>query len=315
MNVIHHFNLAGVDLNLLVVFDALMAEQHLTRAAEKIGLSQPATSNALSRLRKLFDDDLFIKTSKGMTPTPKAIELAETIHQALLQVQTAIYSEPEFIPHTSDRVFRLGMDDYSELVFLPKLLAQMEVLAPNVKIQVRSTNWLRSPKLLDEDEIDLAIGHYPQFQSWHTKQLLYEERFICVAGFQRFKDRKAITLEEYVAASHLFVSPKEDMVGLVDKALAVQNLSRNVAMSVPNFLIVPFILVDTNFIATLPVHLVTRFIEVWQLYISELPFEINGFSVDLLWHSKNDREGGHLWLRNLIAQLCSDRHVENSLIK
>jgi DNA-binding transcriptional LysR family regulator len=302
MSVIHHFNLAGVDLNLLVVFDALMAEQHLTRAAKNIGLSQPATSNALSRLRSLFNDDLFIKTSKGMTPTPRAIELAESIHQSLLQVQTAIYSKPEFIPQTSDRVFRLGMDDYSELVFLPKLLAEMEILAPKVKIQVRSTTWMRSPKLLDADEIDLAIGHCPQFQPWHTKQLLYEEYFVCVASVERFKTRMAITKEEYVAAAHLLVSPKEDMVGLVDEALARQNLSRNVAMSVPNFLIVPFILVNTNFIATLPAQLATTFVEVWQLYASPLPYQMNGFSVDLLWHSKNDREAGHIWLRNLLAQ-------------
>lgn len=306
MQSIQHFNLAGVDLNLMVVFDALMNEQHLTRAAEKIGLSQPATSNALSRLRSLFDDDLFIKTSKGMTPTPRAIELAASIHQALLQVQTAIYSEPEFIPQTSDRVFRLGMDDYSELVFLPKLLAEMEILAPKVRIQVRSTNWMRSPKLLDADEIDLAIGHCPQFQPWHTKQLLYEEYFVCVASSERFRHRKAIGINEYIAAAHLLVSPKEDMVGLVDEALARQNMSRNVAMSVPNFLIVPFILVSTNLIATLPAHLVTTFVEVWQLYASPLPFEMNGFSVDLLWHSKNAREAGHLWLRKLIAQQCTN---------
>ncbi|BAZ11642.1 transcriptional regulator LysR family protein [Calothrix sp. NIES-4071] len=306
MSVIHHFNLAGVDLNLLVVFDALMTEQHLTRAAEKIGLSQPATSNALSRLRKLFNDDLFIKTSKGMAPTPRAIELAESIHQSLLQVQTAIYSEPEFIPQTSDRVFRIGMDDYSELVFLPKLLAEIEILAKNVKIQVRSTNWIRSPKLLDADDIDLAIGHCPQFQPWHQRQLLYEEHFVCVASSERFKNRKAITLEEYIAAAHLLVSPKEDMVGLVDEALAQQNLSRNVVMSVPNFLIVPFILANTNFIATLPAHLVKTFVEVWQLYASPLPFQMAGFSIDLLWHSKNDREPGHMWLRNLIVKQCKN---------
>jgi DNA-binding transcriptional LysR family regulator len=305
MSVIHHFNLAGVDFNLLVVFDALMTEQHLTRAAEKIGLSQPATSNALSRLRKLFKDDLFIKTYSGMTPTPRAIELAESIHQVLLQVQTAIYSEPQFDPQTSDRIFRLGMDDYSELVFLPKLLAEIEILAPKVKIQVRSTNWMRSPKLLDADEIDLAIGHCPQWQQWHTRKFLYEERFVCLASSERFGAGKAITLEEYVVASHLLVSPKEDMVGLVDEVLALQNLSRQVAMSVPNFLIVPFILVNTNFITTLPTQLVKTFLEVWQLYASPLPFEMTGFSVDMLWHSKNDREGGHMWLRNLIAQICT----------
>jgi len=304
MSVIHHFNLAGIDLNLLVVFDALMTEQHLTRAAETIGLSQPATSNALSRLRKLFKDDLFIKTSKGMTPTPRAVELAQSIYQVLLQVQTTICSEPQFEPQTSERVFRLGMDDYSELVFLPKLLTEIEILAPKVKIQVRSTNSIRSPKLLDADEIDLAIGYCPQFQPWHQRQLLYEEQFVCVSSTERFKARIALTLEEYVAAPHILVCPKEDMMGLVDEVLALQNLSRNVVMSVPNFLIVPFILVNKNFIATLPAQLVKTFVKVWQLYASPLPFQMNCFSVDLLWHSKNDREVGHAWLRNLIAQQC-----------
>ncbi len=305
MSVIHHFNLAGVDLNLLVVFDALMTQQHLTRAAEKIGLSQPATSNALSRLRKLLKDELFIKTSKGMTPTPKAVELAEPIRQVLLQIQTTIYSEPQFVPQTSDRIFRLGMDDYSELVFLPKLLQEIELLAPKVRIQVRSTNWMRSPKLLDADEIDVAIGHCPQWQPWHERQLLYEEHFVCVASSDRFQARKAITLDEYVAASHLLVSPKEDMVGMVDEILREQNRHRHIAMSVPNFLIVPFILINTNLIATLPAQLVKTFVEVWQLYACPLPFKMTGFSVDTLWHSKNDRDPGHLWLRNLMAQLCT----------
>lgn len=302
MSVIHHFNLAGADLNLLVVFDALMSEQHLTRAAEKIGLSQPATSNALARLRKLFNDDLFIKTSKGMTPTPRAVELAEPIRQALLQIQSAITSQPQFIPETSERIFRLGMDDYTELVLLPKLLQEIEQLAPKVKIQVWWTNWMRSPKLLDVDEIDVAVGHCRQWQPWHQRQLLYEESFMCVARSQRLQTRKAITLEEYVVASHLLVSPKEDILGMVDKILREQNLTRHIAISVPNFLIVPYILVNTGLIATLPVQLVKTFVEGGSLQASPLPFQMPGFSVDMLWHSKNDLEPGHQWLRNLIIQ-------------
>lgn len=303
MSVIHHFNLAGVDLNLLVVFDALMSEQHLTRAAEKIGLSQPATSNALARLRKLFNDDLFIKTSKGMTPTPRAVELADPIRQALLQIQSTITTEPQFIPETSERIFRLGMDDYTELVFLPSLLQKIEQLAPKVKIQVWWTNWMRSPKLLDVDEIDVAVGYCPQWQPWHQRQLLYEESFICVASSKRLQTRKAITLEEYVVASHLLVSPKEDIAGMVDKILREQNLTRHVAISVPNFLIVPYILVNTGLIATLPTQLAKTFVEGGPLQASPLPFQMPGFSVDMLWHSKNDLEPGHQWLRNLIIQL------------
>lgn len=304
MDSIQHFSLAGIDLNLLVVFDALMTEQHLTRAAEKIGLSQPATSNALARLRKLFKDDLFIKTSKGITPTPRAIALAEPIRQALTQIQSVVSSQPAFEPSTSDRVFRIGMDDYTEIVFLSKLLQELRQLAPNVRIQVRSSTWQKGPKLLDADEIDLALGHFPEISSWHQKQMLYSETFICVASTERFKKRKRLTLDEYMDALHLLVSPKEDMVGLVDELLAQQNLTRIVAVSVPNFLIVPFVLTSTELVATLPTQIVATLIQTWNLYASPLPFEMTGFSVDMLWHSKNDHDFGFVWLRKLVTQLC-----------
>ncbi|RUR85086.1 LysR family transcriptional regulator [Chlorogloeopsis fritschii PCC 9212] len=306
MQAVQHFQLAGVDLNLLVVFDALMSEQHLTRAAEKIGLSQPATSNALARLRKLFKDDLFIKTSRGITPTPRAFELTEPIRQALEQIQFVVSSQPEFNPATSDRTFRIGMDDYTEIVFLPKLFQTIEELAPHIKIQIRSSNWQKAPKLLDANEIDLAIGYCPQYQTWHQRQILYEERFVCVTNAKQFKKRKAITLDEYITASHLLVSPKEDMVGMVDEILQEHNLQRTVALSVPNFLIVPFVLCNTDLIATLPTQIVQTFVEVWKLHALPLPFEMLGFSVDLLWHTKSDRDPAHRWLRNLIAQLCPE---------
>ncbi|MDM9379870.1 LysR family transcriptional regulator [Chlorogloeopsis sp. ULAP01] len=306
MESIQHFSLAGIDLNLLVVFDALMTEQHLTRAAEKIGLSQPATSNALARLRKLFKDDLFIKTSKGITPTPRAIALAVPIREALTQIQSVVSSQPEFDPKTSDRVFRIGMDDYTEIVFLSKLLQELSHIAPNVRVQVRSSTWQKAPKLLDADEIDLALGYFPEFSSWHQKQTLYLETFICVASAERFKKRKRLTIEEYASASHLLVSPKEDMVGMVDELLAQQGLSRIVAVSVPNFLIVPFVLVSTELVATIPSQIVATLTQTWNLYAFPLPFEMPGFSVDMLWHSKSDRDPGHTWLRELITRLCPE---------
>ncbi len=177
-----------------------------------------------SNFVKLFKDDLFIKTSRGVTPTSRAIELAQPIRQALEQIQFVVSSQPEFDPALSDRTFRFGMDDYTEIVFLPKVLQEIKLIAPNVRIQIRYSNWQKAPKLLDADEIDLAIGYCPQHQTWHQRQTLYEERFICVANTKRFKKGKAIALEEYVTASHLFVSPKEDMVGMVDEILVQQNL-------------------------------------------------------------------------------------------
>lgn len=306
MSAIDHFNLAAVDLNLLVVFDALIDELHVTRAARKIGLSQPATSNALARLRLLFKDELFIKTSGGITPTPKAIELAESVRQVLQQIQTTLSSEPAFFPATSERTFRLGMDDYTELVFLPNLIQHLERVAPKVKLQVRSTNWQRSPKLLDADEVDLTIGHCPQWQTWHQQRCLFEEQFVCVASQNHSTIGNTLPLKDYLSASHLLVSPREDMTGLVDSLLAKQNHKRHITISVPHFLVVPSVLADTNLIATLPERLAKACASISELSILPLPLEVPGFSVDLLWHQKNSNEPGHVWFRQIISELCQD---------
>jgi DNA-binding transcriptional LysR family regulator len=155
-------NLAGIDLNLLVVFDALMAECQVTRAGERIGLSQPATSNALARLRNLTKDELFVRTSGGLQPTPVAISLAAQIQPALKQIQAALSSAQSFDPMTSDRVFNVGMSDYAEFVLLPRLLEQLETTAPHVKIQIKSGDRQHQLALLDKGEIDLLCGLIPE---------------------------------------------------------------------------------------------------------------------------------------------------------
>ena len=307
----NHFNLAGIDLNLLVIFDALIAEQHVTRAAKKVGLSQPATSSALSRLRVLFKDELFVKSSRGVIPTSKAIALAEPIRQALLDIQSAIASQQNFDAATSERTFRLGMDDYTEALFLPKLLQYIERVAPNIKIQVFPSNWQRSPKLLDTDRVDITLGHCPHWKTWHCRQLLYEECFVTVMSQNNPLIENPITLTDYVAASHLLVSPKGDMVGLVDKHLEELDLKRRVAMSMPNFLPATLVIATTNLIATLPEQIAKTCTSVLKLHISPLPFEMTGFSVDLLWHAKNERDSGHIWLRETLSELCVNKNISS----
>ncbi len=167
MSNIHHINLAGIDLNLLVVFDALMTEQHVTRAGERLGLSQPATSNALARLRSLTADDLFIRTAAGLRPTPKAIALAHQLRPALQQIQGALLEKPSFDPTQSDRIFTLGMSDYGEFVLLPKLMVMLQTLAPRVNLQIRSGDRQKLLDLLDRGEIDLVCGVFPEQIPWH----------------------------------------------------------------------------------------------------------------------------------------------------
>jgi DNA-binding transcriptional LysR family regulator len=292
-------DMAGIDLNLLIVFDALMQERNVTRAGQRVGLSQPATSAALSRLRYLFEDELLVKTSSGMEPTPKALQLAETLRSPLLQIQVALTEQDQFIPETSDRIFRLGMSDYAELVLLPELMQQLSQQAPHIQIQVRATDRQEALSLLDEDHIDLAIGFYPHCASWQQQQVLFEEEFVCVCRQNHAAVQQSLTLEQYLNAAHLLVSLREDRTGRIDQILANQNLQRRIALTIPHFLLAGFILARTDLLAALPKRLAQVWTEFLPLQLLPLPMQVPGFALSMLWHSKNHNEAGHQWLRSL----------------
>ena len=196
-------NLAGWDLNLLVVFDALMAEKHVTRASERIGLSQPATSNALARLRKLTQDELFIRTEGSFQPTPVAIALAAQIQPALQQIDAALAQAKPFDPATSDRVFTIGMSDYTAFLLLPDLLKTIKVAAPQVAVQVRTGERDQLLRLLDEGKIDVNCGVFPEKVPWHNSQKLFEETFVCVCRRGHPQIGRKISIQQYVEVDHL----------------------------------------------------------------------------------------------------------------
>jgi DNA-binding transcriptional LysR family regulator len=299
-------NLAGIDLNLLVVFDALMTERQVTRAGERLGLSQPATSNALARLRSLTKDELFVRSSGKLQPTPVAIALAQQIQPALSQIQTALSTAQPFDPLTSDRVFSIGMSDHVEFVLLPRLLEKLETTAPHVKIQVRSGNRQQLLARLDRGEIDVMCGLFPDKIAWHEQQLLFREQFVCVCRRDHPSIGDSLSLEEYVNADHLLVSVQEDMVGRVDYLLAQQNLTRNIAVSTPHFLVAPSILARTNLIVTLVQRVAQRFAPTLNLKILPCPLPLKGFSVFMRWHQSMRDRATNSWLRSTIAEVAID---------
>jgi DNA-binding transcriptional LysR family regulator len=299
-------NLTGIDLNLLVVFDALMTEGQVTRAGEKLGLSQPATSNALARLRNLTKDDLFIRNSGKLQPTPVAIALAQQIQPALSQIQIALSMAQPFDPLTSDRVFSIGMSDYVEFVLLPRLLEKLETIAPHVKIQVRSGDRQQLLARLDKGEIDLMCGLFPDKIAWHEQQFLFAERFVCVCRRDHPSIGDTLSLEEYVNADHLLVSVQEDMVGRVDCLLAQQNLTRNIAVSTPHFLVTPSILARTDLIVTLVERVAQEFAPTLNLKILPCPLPLQGFSVFMRWHQSMRDRVANSWLRAAIAEVAMD---------
>jgi LysR family transcriptional regulator, mexEF-oprN operon transcriptional activator len=302
MSNIHHINLAGIDLNLVVVFDALMTDRNVTRAGERLGLSQPATSNALSRLRSLTKDELFVRSAAGLQPTPRAIALAQQLRPALQHIQSALLEEQTFDPTTSDRVFAIGMSDYVEFTLLPKLMPRIHAIAPHVSLQIRSGDRQKLLSLLDNGEIDLVCGVFPEQIQWHKEELLFPENFVCVCRDDHPTMGNTLSLEEYLSVSHLLVSLKEDRVGRVDMLLAQQNLKRHIALSIPHFLIAPFILAQTDLIATLAERIALAFAENQALKILPIPLDIEGFSVWMRWHQSSENSPACQWLRSQVVE-------------
>jgi DNA-binding transcriptional LysR family regulator len=230
----------------------------------------------------------------------------QQIQPALNQIQTALSPPQPFDPLTSDRVFSIGMNDYVEFVLLPPLLEKLASIAPHVKIQVRSGNREQQLALLDEGEIDLMCGLFPNKITWHEQQLLFQEQFVCVCRRNHPSIGDTISLDDYVATDHLLVSVQEDMVGRVDFLLAQQNLTRNIAVSTPHFLVAPSILARTNLVATLVERVAKEFAPILNLKILPCPLPLQGFSVFMRWHQSTIDRDVNAWLRGVILEISKN---------
>ncbi|GAB4214068.1 MAG: LysR family transcriptional regulator [Synechococcales cyanobacterium] len=304
MNTIQHMNLAGLDLNLLVVFDALLSEGHVTRAGQRLGLSQPATSHALARLRHLTGDPLFLRTPQGLQPTPKALALSTTLRPALHAIQATLLEAPPFDPSQSQRVFAIGMSDYVEFTVLPTLMRHLQSVAPGVGIHIRSGERAKLLALLDKGDIDVACGVFPENVPWHHAQILFEETYVGVCRDPHPTLPNPVDLDAFVAASHLLISIQEDRQGRVDTWLAEHQRSRHIALSLPHFLIAPFVLAQTNLIATLGSRIAHAFAQHQSLRLFPLPVPITGFAVTLRWHQSHQSDPAQSWLRTQLLQVC-----------
>jgi DNA-binding transcriptional LysR family regulator len=308
-------NLSGVDLNLLHVFDALMTERSVTRAGQRVGLTQPAVSNALGRLRQVFDDELFIKTANGMVPTARAEALAMPIRAALETIRTALSANGAFTPETSERTFTLGMNDYVEFTLLPSLMHELRRVAPGIRLHVRATNRVTGLEALDTAAVDLAIGSFPAIKSWHRSESLFSENWVCVGCDcnSMLPQSDQITLDAYLAGPHLVVTSREEsgnadgLLGDFDDLLRRRGLpNRRVVATIPHFLAAPFVIERTPLLATMEERLARRHLGHLGLRLFKLPFEVASFEVVQVWHRRDEADPGHRWLRTRIETLAAD---------
>jgi DNA-binding transcriptional LysR family regulator len=299
-------NINSLDLNLLLVLEALLEERNVTRAAARVGLSQPAASSALSRLRAALGDPLFRRSSAGMSPTPRAMELAAPLRAALAQIRAALTESPAFDPSASTRSFRLGMTDYAELILLGPLLSRISRDAPDIQILVRRLDRIFIPpeSELRDAAMDAAIGFFPEASSLEpdTHSLdLYSEKNVCIASKGNPVLRGPLTLRRFAAAGHVGVFYRNEVRGLVDTALATHGLRRKLRATTPHFLSAAQVVAESNLIAVVPAGLAARFRKSLRLDVRKVPVHMPPLHMRLLWHQRATSDAGHQWLRTLVA--------------
>jgi DNA-binding transcriptional LysR family regulator len=243
-------NLRSLDLNLLVAFDALFAERNVTRAADKIGLSQPAFSNALARLRAALKDDLFIRMPDGMKPTPVAEEIAIGVHDALATLQQTL-DPPKFDPKTAQRTFRIESNDYLIAAYLPSLLALLAKEAPGIDLRFTPTTG-RTQERLDQQEIDFGVSAFGDLPERFAVQNLAEDSYVCLVRKRHELTQGKMTLQRFAACSHLLVSPRGDSRGFIDTALAEKGMTRRVGVVINQFSAAPALIAASNMVLTVP---------------------------------------------------------------
>jgi DNA-binding transcriptional LysR family regulator len=301
-----------MNLNLLVAFEALLEERSVSRAASRIGLSQPAMSNALARLREAFGDPLFLRAARGVTPTARAAELAAPVRAGLAHLRAAVEGQAGFDPSASTRTFRLAMTDYAELLLLGPLLRRVHQAAPGVQVLIRRLDGIfTAPETeLRAGTLDAAIGFFPDASALDssTRVLdLLEEGNVCVARRNHPLMRRRLTAERFAAAASVAVFYRADHRGLIDSVLAGQGLSRRLQATTPHFLAVPYLVAASDLVACVPAGLALRFRQRLALEVRKLPFSLPKFHHRLAWHEQVDGDAAHRWLRELIAEAVSFR--------
>jgi DNA-binding transcriptional LysR family regulator len=295
-------SLDHVDLNLLRVFQAIVEERSLTKAGERLALSQPAISYSLARLRTLFDDPLFIRTRSGMQPTPIALELASIVGRALDTVREALRYAESFDPATSTRTFRLSLSDAGEMAYLPAICAALHERAPRVKLSVEPLPVEAIEDALRSSKLDFAIGNLPQLMARTRHQLLFEETYVCMTRKRRgLPAGAALSLEHFLQASHVQVRSVEHSHHALDDALRAQGVGRNIALQLPHFVALPSVLAVTDLFATLPQRLAGILNRDDTFRIYTLPVSIPPATVTMHWHEHFHEDEGIAWMRDLMA--------------
>jgi DNA-binding transcriptional LysR family regulator len=297
--------LAALDLNLLLVFDAVAREQHVTRAAHNLGMSQPAVSAALGKLRHFFADELFVKVPGGVRPTARGSELQTPVRHAIAELE-AVISPVTFDPGTAKATFTIAMEDYAKAVLLPPLAGRLAREAPGVRVIARAGGHDVSPRLLDAAEADFAVGTFADPPDRFAWQELFDDEHVAVLRSDHpALESGALTLEAFASARHLLVSLSGPPRGFVDRLLEARGLERRIAMVVDSFLAAPAVLAGSDMIATLPRRLAENYAPDLGLALVAPPLTMPRAKLRLLWTRRTGRHPARDWMAYTLTELSA----------
>jgi DNA-binding transcriptional LysR family regulator len=297
-------NVQDVDLNLLRVFDAVLHERGVTPAATRLGLTQPAVSNALARLRALFGDPLFLRTPGGMDATPFARELAAPVRQALALLESALAHGPGFDPATSTRAFRFYMSDLGQIEFLPPLIERVQRAAPGVRLEAAGVDVEDIGAALAAGALDLAVGFLPGLGVPIRRTALFRDPYVCLMRSDH--PVQSLTKKRFMEAAHVLVTYRGGH-RVIEEALDRAGLSRHIALRVPHFTVVPMVLERTDLILTLPARVGRVYEKRGNFKTLPLPVPIPQADVGVHWHERFEADAGNRWLREQIVALFCEK--------
>ncbi|PMR72050.1 LysR family transcriptional regulator [Billgrantia endophytica] len=298
--------LSEIDVNLLVVFDLLYQEQNTQRVALRLGITQPAVSHALKRLRTLLGDELFERTSRGLMPTPLASSLHLPVAEALAQLQEILNRPEDFEPAVSERTFNIAMTDIGEIVFLPRLLKHLAHEAPGISLStVRSQNE-DLKREMEDGSIDLAIGLIPQLGAGFYQQRLFMQRYVCLMRRDHPLSKGNFGFDDFMAAKHAVVVAKGTGHGIVEEQLTRAGIDRPVRLKLPHFAAVPYIISESDLVVTVTDKLAKATQHRFGLEMHEHPLPFPEVSINLFWHRRFHQDSGNRWLRNLLFGVFSE---------
>jgi DNA-binding transcriptional LysR family regulator len=296
-------NINTFDFNLLRIFEAVMREGNMTVAGAQLGLTQSAMSHALQRLRQIFNDPLFVRTTRGMKPTAYARTLSGPVMEAIGAIKNALELDVRFDPATSARTFNLLMTDIAELIFFPRLIPYLKQVAPGVSIVSTQMERGHYRDVLELGPADLAIGQMPQMHKDFYQQHLFEEPLICLMRSAHPVIGLRLSMQQFMDAEHISVSAPALVEGLVKRALGKRAAKRKIALHIPHYAVVPMILAQSDLIAVVPEHVGTAFSRVEEFKALPLPFDVAPVQVSQFWHERSHHDPGHRWLRAVISEL------------